>query len=142
MKIRFLIPFLGLSVICLFACRPSPSQPGTACISVDQGPDSGAQPIARRPATYLLSFSGPAFMNDVAMSGSTVWVALPAGIWTVQARAVDQAGHTIASGSSSRVEIAKGKTSPVSIALFPAAVELSASSPGGIRPSGKTASLD
>lgn len=112
-----LIRLLGLGAIVLFSCRPAPSRAGAACISVDDGPAAGGRSVAARPATYLLSFSGPAPVKDLAMSGDAVWVTLPTGVWTVRARAVDPTGRTIASGSVSSVEIDSGKTSPVSIAL-------------------------
>ena len=112
--------WLSLFPLVLFlsiACKPSPSEAGAACISVDLGTPSQTPPMDRYSSTYLLSFTGPTSVNDVTLSGSAVWVTLPAGIWTVRARAVDPNGHTVASGSVSKVEIAKDKTSPVSIAL-------------------------
>jgi hypothetical protein len=108
---------LGISFIFLLSCQPSVRKMGTAYVTIDCAKitDGSMKPLVS--TTYLLSFSGPLFMQDVAMSENTAWVTLPAGKWTVTARAIDHSKRDIAAGTVSMVEVERGKTSPVSIAL-------------------------
>lgn len=133
----FLFLFSLLAIILVMgACELPWTWQGSMYVSIVT-PQAKTLFPSLNPASYRISFSGPAIVSPIETSGTTTTISLAVGTWTVTVEGLDSTGRTIARGSRTNITVNAGTTTdaPISLAatgLSTGTIDVTVTWPAGI----------